>query len=79
MFSTGVLLGIFQTYGFSVAQTALIVALLWKIATNHLRHIADDIKGIQVSVNGVAKEVGELKEDTANFRERLAKVEGKLE
>ena len=56
MFDISTYISLAQTFGFGVAQTSLVVFLLWKIATNHLKHIADDIKIISKDVKNVANE-----------------------
>ena len=68
-----------KSFGWSVAQFVVIIFLLWKIATNHLAHIAADIKEIAKELKGVATEVKDIKTQTASHGERIAKLEGKLE
>lgn len=70
---------LFQTFGFGVAQTGLVVFLLWKIATNHLAHIAHDIKDLSKDVKALAGEVKDMKSHCSFQGERLSKIEGRFE
>jgi hypothetical protein len=67
-----ILLEIADKYGLDVAQLALIGILGWKFATNHFRHLKDQVNKMETTLNGVEKNVGELSE-------RVAKIEGKIE
>ena len=45
---------------------------IYKIATNHLKHLSDDIKEVRNENKDIKKEVG-------NIKERVSKIEGKIE
>ena len=62
---------IFEKYGFQITNLCLLLFLSWKLANNHLRHIANDIKE-----NGIKLEEIDKKLDNTN--ERVSKLEGKL-
>jgi hypothetical protein len=79
MWEINIVLNLFKQFGFGIAQTALVVFLLWKIATNHLAHIASDIKDVSKDIKAVALEVKDIKTQTAAHGERIAKLEGKIE
>jgi len=79
MFDINIYLKLLETFGFGVAQTGLVVFLLWKIATNHLRHIGDDIKTVSKDVKDLAIEVKSMKTNCTAHAEKIAKLEGKLE
>ena len=66
------LLTLADKYGLDIAQLALIGFGFWKLATNHLKHMADDIKGISTKIQVVEKDIG-------NIKERVSKIEGKIE
>jgi len=79
---------IFKDFGCNVVLGGIIVWLLWKIATNHLKHIGDDVKTCITKIDNVSKDVSENKKstdtkiDTINERvdsigERISVVEGK--
>jgi hypothetical protein len=79
MWEVSVILNLFRDFGFGVAQTALIVFLFWKLATNHLKHLSDDIKAVGKDVKDLADEIKGMKSHCALEGERLAKLEGKIE
>jgi len=66
------LLMIADKYGLDIAQLALIGFGFWKIASNHLKHLASDVKNL---INRVEK----IDLDVVNVKERVSKIEGKLE
>jgi len=73
------LLALLKTFGVGLTQTAVILYLLWKIANNHLAHIAKDIKDIALDVKEVKDELQSMKGQCVHSRERIAKIEGKIE
>jgi len=77
IFNISIILGIFRDYS-PIAGWVIIVWLLWKIATNHLRHISTDIKKIGLDVNSVQAELKENTKTTNELGQRVAKIEGKL-
>jgi len=76
MFDLNLYIELAKTFGFGLAQTGLVVFLLWKIATNHLKHISDDIRELKDNVNLLSVNVTT---NITEIKERLAKVEGQLE
>ena len=79
MWEINIIMNLIKEFGLGLAEFGVIVFLLWKIATNHLRHISEDIKSISTDVKLVASDVQDIKENVAKDRERIAKLEGKLE
>jgi hypothetical protein len=65
-----VILSILKDYGIQVAGMAVIIALLWKMMTNHLRHIGSDVKE-------VLGKVTELEKGFIKMGERVSFLEGK--
>lgn len=63
---------VLEKYGLQVANLALLGYVSWKLFSNHLKHIAKDIKDIK----GGQKE---MRKDVNKLSERISKVEGKLE
>jgi hypothetical protein len=66
------LLNVLDRYGLDVFQIAIISYFGWKIMTNHLKHLKDQIENIcrkldnhETKLNGVT--------------ERIARIEGKLD
>ena len=66
------LLNLLGRYGLMATGFSVICYLLYKIMTNHLKHIADDIKSVLCKLTGVEKKL----DCTV---ERVAKIEGKLD
>jgi len=79
MWEINIVLSVFKEFGLAIGLGSIIIFLLWKIMTNHLAHIAIDIKDMATDVKAVRSEVGEIKCDMAQDRERIAKIEGKIE
>lgn len=73
-----VLLGLFSAYGLDVFQIGLIVFLFWKLFTNHLAHIAGDLKSNKKAIIGIGTEVKNLRTSINDINERVARVEGRL-
>jgi hypothetical protein len=80
----------FKDFGFGLTGWAIIVWLLWKIATNHLHHIAVDIKTISADVKTVIKQQADDKKElnekieavdskVNSLGERTAKLEGQVQ
>ena len=58
---------IFEKYGLQTANLALLLFVSWKLANNHLKHIADNIKenskkltAIDTKLDGVTERVAKL-------------------
>ena len=66
------LLAVFKDYGLDAVQLGIIGFFGWKLFTNHLKHITDDIKKI-------SKKVDVLSVDISGMKERVSKIEGKIE
>lgn len=69
---------IFKDFGFGFTGWAIIVWLLWKIGTNHLAHIAKDIKVIGVDVKDLSAKLDVTNEKVNSLAERTAKIEGEI-
>lgn len=67
-----VLFDIFDKYGLDTLQLGIIGFFGWKLFTNHLAHIAKDIKSIMSKVDNVEKDLNSVKE-------RVSHIEGQLE
>ena len=65
-------LNVLDKYGMDTVQIGVIVFFGWKIAQNHLKHIQDKLNEVCGIVKKFEQELGLIKE-------RIAKVEGKLE
>jgi len=65
------LLNLLGRYGLMATGFSVICYLLWKIMTNHLKHIADDIKSVLSKIIGLEKKLD-------STVERVAKIEGNL-
>jgi len=65
--------------GIIIVLLAAVIYLLRKIATNHLHHLDMKLDTMQAAIALVAKDVKEIKADCGPCKERIAKVEGKLE
>lgn len=70
MFRT--LLLILDKYGLQVANLALLGFVSWKLFTNHLKHISDDVKKNTKQLDSIDKSI-------VTIKERVAKLEGKVE
>ena len=90
IFSVSVILGLIKDFGFGLTGWAIIVWLLWKIATNHLRHLKSDnveIKGmittlskdVKASTEKLHTRITAVDEKVNSLGERTSKLEGKLE
>ena len=67
-----VLLYLWENYGLDSLQLGVICFLGWKLATNHLKHIADKI-------NTISQKLTVFEKDLNKSKERISKLEGKLE
>ena len=63
---------VLDKYGIDVLQLSVVCYFGWKLANNHLKHIQDKINEVCCIVKNFEKELGTVKE-------RIAKVEGKIE
>ena len=78
MWEINIILNLFKDFGVNIAGFGIIIYLVWKLGTNHLKHIADDVKSVAIDVKSVASEVKEIKSQTAAHGERIATLEGKM-
>lgn len=62
----------FGSLGVGLVQLGVICILFWKLFTNHLKHIAIQIKEVDSKVDDVQKEITPIKE-------RISKIEGMLD
>lgn len=63
---------ILEKYGLQVANLSLLIFVSYKLANNHLRHIMEGIKNNSEKLEKISK-------DTDSLKERVSKIEGKLE
>lgn len=61
----------FGTFGAVLASTGINIFLFYKLFTNHLKHLADQITEVDDKVNKVQCELSPIKE-------RISKIEGML-
>lgn len=84
------LYNLFKDFGFGLTGWAIIVWLLWKIGTNHLHHIATDIKDISKDVKEISLQMATDKkelntkietidEKVNSLGERTSKLEGQVQ
>ena len=66
-----ILYSVFKDYGLDAVQIGVICYFGWKIMTNHLKHIQEDIKKIATKVENLGQELQKT-------NERISHVEGKL-
>lgn len=67
-----VLMGLFAAYGLDVFTIGLICFLFWKLFTNHLAHITQDLKANHTVIGQVKKSIGKL-------NSRVSHIEGQLD
>lgn len=67
-----ILLQLWEAYGLDALQIGIIVGLAWKFATNHWKHLTDDVKEIKETTIANGQKI-------QKNSERISKVEGKLE
>jgi hypothetical protein len=79
MWNIQILLGLLKDFGVGITGWAVVIALLWKIMTNHLKHLSDSNKRIETAVGKVAKDLKENTRMTNELGQRVSKLEGKLE
>lgn len=79
MWEINIVLAIFKEFGVFIGLGGIIIFLLWKIMTNHLAHIAIDIKDVAEGVKAISVDVKGIKSDMVEDRERIAKLEGRCE
>jgi len=65
--------------GIIIALLSVVIYLMRKLATNHLKHIDMKLDAIVASVEDLSKDVKDIKKDCVPCKERIAKLEGKLE
>jgi hypothetical protein len=74
IFNISLILGICKDYG-PIAGWLIVVWLLWKIATNHLRHLKTDNVEIKKMITTLSTDV---KASTKELNEKIESVEGKV-
>ena len=62
--------------GVIIALLAIVIYLMRKLATNHLKHIDIKLCSIITSVADLAKDVKEIKKECGPCKERIATLEG---
>lgn len=67
-----------QNYGLDALQLGLIGFCFWKLFSNHLKHLLDDVKGNSKQIKDVAKNVKKTNEDIGEIKGRVSKIEGKI-
>lgn len=67
-----ILLMIFEKYGLGILNLSLLLFVSYKLANNHLRHIANTIKDN-------SKKLTEIDNKVDKLAERISKVEGRIE
>lgn len=67
-----ILYALFKDYGMDSVQIGIICFFGWKLATNHLKHITDKI-------NYICKKMDIFQEELNDSKERISKIEGKIE
>jgi len=72
-------LGLFDRFGMDVLQIGIICYGFWKIATNHLAHIAKDIKANAEAIERLSGKVDASTKETSKVAQRVSKLEGKME
>ena len=65
-------LSLAEKHGLGVANLALLGFVSWKFATNHFKHLTDQVNKMEKTLTDVDETVGKL-------GERVAKIEGKIE
>ena len=66
------LLMIVEKYGLGILNLSLLIFVSWKLANNHLAHIAENIKKNSEKLEEIDTKVDDL-------GQRISKVEGKVE
>ena len=67
-----VLLYLWENFGLDTLQLGVICFFGWKILTNHFKHLQEDITTIK-------NKLELFEESNSKIRERVSKLEGKLE
>jgi len=62
---------IFKDYGLDTVQICVVGFFGWKLFTNHLKHLKDDILSIKEKVEKSETEINKMSN-------RVSKIEGKL-
>lgn len=62
----------YGTFGAVISSTGINIYLFYKLFTNHLKHLADNISNVNNKITDIQKEISPLKE-------RVSKIEGMLE
>jgi hypothetical protein len=78
MFDTNILVllyGFAKDFGFGLTGWAIIVWLLWKIATNHLQHLKTDNVEIKEMITTLSADV---KASTEKLDAKIEAVDGKV-
>lgn len=67
-----VLYAIFRDFGIDSVQLGVICFFGWKLFSNHLKHLKDKI-------NYICKKMDIFEADINKSKERISKIEGKIE
>jgi len=67
-----IFLTIVEKHGLGVANLALLVYVSWKFATNHFKHLTDQVNKMEKTLTTVDETVREI-------GERVATLEGKID
>jgi len=67
-----VLYSVFRDYGMDSVQLGIICFFGWKLFTNHLKHMQDKI-------NHIDEKIGVFETELNQSKERISKIEGKIE
>jgi hypothetical protein len=68
----GTLLFVLDKYGLQVVNLILLGLVSWKLFTNHLKHIL-------ISINENKNELEHINKNVIDLKERVSKLEGKLD
>lgn len=67
-----VLYSLFRDFGMDSLQLGIICFFGWKLFSNHLKHMGDKI-------DHICKKIGIFEKDLNSTKERVAKIEGKID
>ncbi len=70
---------IFKDFGAGAVEFGVIVFLICKLGSNHLRHIAIDIKGCHEDIKILCKKMDDTNTKVNSLGERVSKLEGEVQ